>query len=410
MKSILLALEALQQGKMIIVTDDPNRENEGDLIMLADRIQPADMNFIIRNTSGIVCVSISEETATRLALPSMVAAGCNTSARETPFTVSIDAKEGVTTGVSAADRTLTSHLLADKSATADSFVTPGHLFPLVAKQNGVLARQGHTEAGFDLARLATGGASEAAVLCELMNADGTMMHGEALHAFAKAHQLLMISIAELIAYRQATETQLEETSLTTLPIQDYGDFQCRAYRETISGREHLVLSIPPKNAKPALVRIHSSCTTGDIFASLRCDCHQQLHYALKKISEEGGVLIYLSQEGRGIGLGNKINAYALQSTGLDTVEANIQLGLPVDAREYKAAAEILSRLHLSDIRLLTNNPAKVDELTQANIGNVTREAMPVFTTDHNQHYLAAKRDKLHHFIQMPNAAKQGNAK
>lgn len=402
------ALEALRAGKIIIVTDDPTRENEGDLMVLADHVTASDMNFIIRHSSGIVCVSIDQATAARLQLEPMVAAQNNTSLRETPFTVSVDAKDGITTGVSADDRTQAVKVIAHPQSTGDDLVKPGHLFPLVAKPNGVLERQGHTEAGFDLAKLATNDASSHMVLCELMNPDGTMMRGESLHAFAAEHQLLIISISELMAYRRLHDNPVHIIATTQLPIEPYGIFECRVFSEKGSDREHLVLSKPNTTNKPTLVRIHSSCMTGDIFNSQRCDCHQQLHYGLQRISQEGGLLIYLNQEGRGIGLGNKIKAYALQSQGIDTVQANLDLGLPADARDYRIAADLLHRDGLTDIRLLTNNPSKLDGLTEQGITAVTREPMPTFSTDHNHDYLKTKRDRLNHLIELSTPQKKGN--
>lgn len=402
------ALDALRAGQMIIVTDDPTRENEGDLMILADHVTASDMNFIIRNSSGIVCVSIDHATAMRLQLEPMVAAQNNTSLRETPFTVSVDAKNGITTGVSADDRTQAVKVIADPQSTADDLVKPGHLFPLVAKPNGVLERQGHTEAAYDLAKLATNDQSTHMVLCELMNADGSMMRGEALHAFAAQHNLLIISISELMAYRRLHDNPVRIIATTQLPIEPYGVFECRVFAEKNSDREHLVLSKPNTTNKPTLVRIHSSCMTGDIFNSQRCDCHQQLHYALQQISQEGGLLIYLNQEGRGIGLGNKIKAYALQSQGIDTVQANLDLGLPADARDYRIAADLLHHDGLTQLRLLTNNPSKVAGLTEQGITNVTREPMPAFTTTHNQDYLKTKRDRLNHLIELENTHKKGS--
>lgn len=406
---IINAIDALRAGHMIIVTDDPTRENEGDLVMLPDHIQAKDMNFMIRNTSGIVCITIDQATASRLELDPMVTASHNTSLRETPFTVSVDARDGISTGVSAEDRTRAVKIIHDQNATADDLVKPGHLFPLVAKPRGVLQRQGHTEAAFDLAMLATDGNNGHAVICELMNEDGTMMRGDALHAFAAKHNLLIISIAELINYRRHHENHLELIATTPLPMEGYGTFDCRVFREADSDREHLVLSKPNTTQNAALVRIHSSCMTGDIFHSLRCDCHQQLHHALKRVSEEGGLIIYLNQEGRGIGLGNKIKAYELQNQGVDTVQANLNLGLPADCREYHVAANILRLDAIDTIRLLTNNPAKVDGLIKHGVKHVHREAMPVFANDHNHHYLSTKRDRLNHHIDLPHSTNQGKS-
>lgn len=401
------ALDELKKGKMIIVVDDPSRENEGDIIMLSDHITEKDMNFIIRHSSGIVCVTLNEATAQRLNLPPMVPLNHNTSLRQTPFTLSVDASHGISTGVSAFDRTHAVKLLNNPQSKPSDFVQPGHLFPLIAQEKGVLARQGHTEAAFDLAKLATNGRSDQAVLCELMNEDGSMMRGEALTQFAKKHDLAIISIAELIQYRRIHENHIEEMAKTTLPLEKYGIFDCRVFKENDTGEEHLVLSRPCAPDKTPLVRIHSSCMTGDIFNSLRCDCHQQLHYALDQISKDGGLLIYMNQEGRGIGLGNKIKAYMLQNEGKDTVEANLNLGLPADAREYHMAANILRHDGISDLRLLTNNPAKVQGLLDYGVTRVKREAMPVFQTEHNQYYLETKRTRLNHHIELDYKHNQG---
>lgn len=397
-KRVQQAITDLKQGKMIIVIDDPTRENEGDLIMLSEHVTEQNMNFMIRHCSGIVCVTISQKTAERLHLQPMVMPHQNTSSRGTPFTVSVDAKDGITTGVSAADRTLTVNIMNNPNAKPTDLVQPGHLFPLIAQENGILSRQGHTEAAFDLAKIATDNRSEQAILCELMNEDGSMMRGDALKQFADKHQLTLISISELIQYRRLHENHIEEIAKTTLPLETYGIFDCRVFKEIDTGEEHLVLSHPTVNDHTPLVRIHSSCMTGDIFNSLRCDCHQQLHYSLLKISQEGGMIIYMSQEGRGIGLGNKIKAYMLQNEGKDTVEANLNLGLPADAREYHMAANILKHDGVTHIRLLTNNPAKVQGLLDYGIPQVKREAMPIFTTIHNQHYLETKRSRLNHHI------------
>ncbi len=390
------ALNELRQGRMIIVTDNPDRENEGDFVIAAETITPEIMNFIIRNSSGIVCLSLFEEDIKRLNLPFMVPPHENTSFRGTPFTISIDAKNGISTGVSAADRVKTIQAAIHPHAKPDDLDRPGHIFPLCARPGGVLERSGHTEGAIDLVRMA--GLQPAAVLCEVMNADGTMSRGKQLEKFAKKHQLMMVSIEDIIAYRRHHENHIEEEVSTELPLDTYGTFKLTVIKEKITGVEHVVLEKPQTGVQnTSLVRIHSACLTGDLFGSMRCDCHLQLHYALQRISEEGGVLIYLNQEGRGIGLLNKIKAYALQDNGLDTVEANEKLGLPIDSRNYYMAANILKNRQIKDIRLLTNNPEKVNDLKQYGI-SATIDTMPGFCNQHNEKYLQTKIDKLNHSI------------
>ena len=391
------AIQALQKGKMILLTDHPDRENEADIVFPAENITPEIMNFIIRHTSGIVCLSLTPEHLERLRLPLLVAADQNTTKHRTPFTMPIDAREGITTGVSAHDRAKTIQTVMQANVQPEALVRPGHVYPLQAKIGGVLERAGHTEGAIDLVRLA--GFKPAAILCEVMNADGTMARGDALKTFAKQHQLPLLSIAELVHYRLKHEDQIKEKTSAKISLEAYGDFTISVIQEKYCLKEHLILSkLAVDPTKPLLVRIHSACTTGDIFHSTRCDCHQQLHYSLKKISEEGGLLIYLEQEGRGIGLLNKIKAYALQDQGLDTVEANEQLGLPIDQREYYIAAQILRDLQLTSIRLLTNNPQKISGLTRYGFPEVIREVMPVFYHAHNRRYLQAKKTKLAHWI------------
>ncbi len=393
------ALSALKQGKMIILTDSPDRENEGDLICPAETITPEMMNFMIRNGSGIVCLSMTAEHLARINLPLMVAHSSNGSTRGTPFTVSIDAKDGITTGVSATDRVKTIQAAINDNFNPDAIVKPGHIFPLQARNNGVLERQGHTEGTVDLARLA--GFKPAGVLCEIMNPDGSMTHGDELSIFAEKHQLVLLSIDDIIAYRLRHENMIGEEAKATLPIDQYGTFDINIINDKLNNGSHIILKKPVVDSnKPMLVRIHSACITGDLFSSLRCDCHAQLHYSLERISEEGGMLIYLDQEGRGIGLLNKIKAYALQENGRDTVQANVELGLPVDARQYYLAAHILHQQNIQHIRLLTNNLQKIFELKQLGITYVDREAIPAFPNAHNQQYLKTKVEKLNHQMQI----------
>jgi len=392
------AITDLKNGKMIIITDDVAREDEGDLIMPAEMISDESMNFIIRNSSGIVCVPILADKVKQLGLSFMVPPNDNTSLRGTPFTVSIDAKEGITTGVSAADRVQTIKTAIARNATAEDLVKPGHIFPLVARDFGVLARAGHTEAAVDIVRLA--GFQPAGVLCEIMNSDGTMARGQKLKEFAERHQLNRVSIAEMIDYRLLKENVITEEAAVEIPLNHYGNFKMTIIKEKVTGLEHILLEKAQKNPQmPILMRIHSSCCTGDLLGSLLCDCHQQLHYALQKISQQGGLLVYLNQEGRGIGLLNKIKAYALQAQGLDTLQANEELHLPVDNRNYHVAAAILRNRNIKHICVLTNNPAKINDLKKYGIETVSAESTPAFCNPHNQRYLQTKKIKLHHAFQ-----------
>ncbi|MBI5448021.1 MAG: 3,4-dihydroxy-2-butanone-4-phosphate synthase [Gammaproteobacteria bacterium] len=379
---------------MIILTDNPERENEGDLIFPAETITSDVVNFMIRKGTGIVCLSLTAEALKKLELPLMVSTSDNSSSRGTPFTLSIDARHGITTGVSAADRVKTIHD-AVLDPKPENLVKPGHIFPLQAREGGVLERAGHTEGAVDLVRLA--GFKPAAVLCEIMNEDGSMTHGEKLEEFARVHQITLLSIDDLVAYRLRHENLIEKETSALLPLKEYGEFTITVIKEKINGDEHVVLTKNLKTNNP-LVRIHSACMTGDLFHSLRCDCHQQLHYSLKKISEEGGLLIYLNQEGRGIGLFNKIKAYALQEKGLDTLEANEQLGLPIDSRKYYLAANILRNKKIKKLKLLTNNPEKVNDLNRYGSFDVEAMPLPAFYNEYNVDYLNVKKTKLQHTI------------
>lgn len=395
-KRVEQAIRDLQLGKMIVLTDDANRENEGDLIFPAEKITPEIMNFMIREGSGIVCLAMSKALLAKLELPLMVAADKNTSFVTTPFTVSIDAKN--VSGVSAADRVHTIQLAISDNAKPTDLAKPGHIFPLQAQDDGVFARPGHTEGSIDLMNIAK--LKSAAVLCEIMNADGTMARGTQLEEFAAKHNLTLLSVSDIIAYRLAHENFIVDSVQTTLPLEDYGSFIMTVFKEKLKNEEHIILYKEPLDLTlPPLVRIHSACLTGDLFASKRCDCHSELHHALGRISEEGGMLIYLQQEGRGIGLFNKIKAYALQEEhGLDTVQANEELGLPIDSRQYYLAANILRDKQIKNVRLLTNNPDKMNDLLKYGIEQVTMETMPAFDNDHNRHYLQTKKDKLKHTI------------
>ncbi len=391
------AIDALCEGKFVIIVDDEDRENEGDLVVAGEFLREEQMAFLIRNTSGIVFLALSNAIADQLDLPPMVAK--NTSKRGTPFTVSIEAAQGVETGVSARDRTTTVRTAINPVAKPEDLSRPGHIFPLRADNGGVLKRAGHTEASVDLMRLA--GLREGAVGAELMHEDGTMMRLPALKEFAQKYDVKIISIADLIAYRNRNETfvRLEaETELET----ETGVWNVRIYRDSLKGLEHVALikgDLSP--LKPTLVRAHSECLTGDAFGSLHCDCGSQLHAAMKIIASEGeGIILYMRQEGRGIGLTNKIKAYELQRKhGLDTVEANTKLGFPADLRDYGVGAQILKDLGVSKIRLLTNNPRKIIGLQ--GFGLEVVEQLPIQVPPHHPkqvRYLQTKQEKLGHLL------------
>jgi len=390
------AIADIAAGRPVVVVDDEDRENEGDLIVAAEKITPQIAAFMMSECRGLICVPMEAAELDRLDLPQMVEA--NTESMRTAFTVSVDASgaHGVTTGISAADRAATIRLLAEPSAVAADFVRPGHVFPLRARPGGVLVRPGHTEAGVDLARLA--GLRPAAAIVEIAREDGTMARLPELVPFARKHGLSIISIADLIAYRRAGEPTVRREASTTLPTA-YGDFRAYGYRGTADGVEHIALVAGDiGDGHDVLVRVHSECLTGDVFGSQRCDCGPQLQAALSRVAETGrGVVLYLrGHEGRGIGLMSKLRAYELQERGRDTLDANLELGLPADARDYGASAQILEDLGVTSVRLMTNNPDKTDALVRHGLKVTGREPMPVQAGEHNLRYLRTKRDRMGH--------------
>jgi 3,4-dihydroxy 2-butanone 4-phosphate synthase/GTP cyclohydrolase II len=389
------AIEDIRHGRMVVVCDDENRENEGDLTMAAQFATPEAINFMAMHGRGLICLTLTPERCDELELDLMAAK--NESPFQTAFTVSIEAREGVTTGISAADRARTIQVAIDPHSHPEDLVQPGHVFPLKAKEGGVLERAGQTEAAIDLARLA--GLIPAGVICEVMNEDGTMARVPDLIPYCERHGLKMITVADLIAYRRRTEKLVERVVATRLPTA-FGEFTAVGYRSLVDDKHHVAMvKGEVDGAKDVLVRVHSECLTGDVFHSLRCDCGDQLASALATIEREGtGVLLYLSQEGRGIGLLNKLRAYKLQEDGLDTVDANLKLGLPADLRDYGIGAQILVDLGLSSIRILTNNPKKIHGLE--GYGLSVTEQLPIqpIPNPHNEEYLRAKRDKLGHIL------------
>ena len=399
--SIEDAIQDFRAGKFVIIVDDEARENEGDLCIAAEKVTPEAINFMARHGRGLICLPLTGERLDQLQIPLMVQETDNTSTHGTAFTVSIEARHGITTGISAADRAATILTAIHSHTRPEDLARPGHIFPLRAREGGVLVRAGQTEASVDLARLA--GLTPAAVICEIMAEDGAMARLPELERFAAERGLKIISVAALIAYRRRHELLVRKVVETTMPTA-HGVFTAHAYVDTITGEEHVALvkgtlADAAARGEPVLVRMHSKCLTGDTFGSLRCDCGQQLHWAMEQIEAAGtGVLVYLHQEGRGIGLHNKLRAYKLQDEGHDTVDANLQLGFPEDKRDYGIGAQILGDLGVKRMRLLTNNPKKLVALDGYGLELVDQIPIPVHANPHNLRYLQTKRDRMGHTL------------
>jgi 3,4-dihydroxy 2-butanone 4-phosphate synthase/GTP cyclohydrolase II len=400
--SIKEAIEDIKAGKFVIVVDDEARENEGDLVLAAEKVTPEAINFMARHARGLICMPVTGQRLDELKIPLMVSD--NTSELCTAFTVSIEAKHRVTTGISAYDRAETIKAVIDPATKPDDLIRPGHIFPLRARDGGVLVRAGHTEAIVDMARLA--GMNPAGVICEIMNEDGSMARLPQLEVMAKKYGIKIATIADLIAYRRRHEKLVHRVAEAKLPTK-YGDFTAIAYKSDMDPDEHLALVMGSLSArKPTLVRVHSECLTGDVFSSLRCDCGDQVMLALELIAKEGrGVLLYMRQEGRGIGFHNKLSAYALQDKGLDTVEANLSLGFEPDLRDYGIGAQILADLGLRKIRLLTNNPKKVIGLEGYGLKVVATVPIIIPPNPHNRRYLETKQKKMGHLLKITESTK-----
>ncbi len=389
------AITDFKEGKFLIVVDDENRENEGDFIIAAEKITPDAVNFMAKYARGLMCVGLSEKRAKELHLDLMVSN--NTALHNTRFTVSVDYKKGTTTGISASDRAATIKALADSETDPDDLGRPGHIFPIIARSGGVLRRAGHTEASVDLALIA--GLLPVSVMCEIMDESGEMARGETLFEIAGKHAIKIITVADLIEYRRKNERYIERISEAVLPTK-YGQFNIVVYNDHITEKEHIAMVMGDvSNGEPVLLRVHSECLTGDVFGSLRCDCGDQLKKAMEMIAKEGrGVVLYLRQEGRGIGLKHKISAYNLQDKGLDTVEANVQLGFSADLRDYGMGAQMLADLGIRKMKLLTNNPKKIIGLQGYGLEIVSRVPIEIPPNPLNVKYLKTKRDKMGHMI------------
>jgi 3,4-dihydroxy 2-butanone 4-phosphate synthase/GTP cyclohydrolase II len=395
LSSIEEAIKDIQEGKFIIIVDDEDRENEGDLAIAAEKVTPEAINFMVKHARGLVCMPVKGERLDELDIPMMVSH--NTSKFTTAFTVSIEAKHGITTGISAKDRAATIKAVIDPGTKPSDLARPGHIFPLRAREGGVLVRAGHTEAIVDLAKMA--GLYPAGVICEIMSEDGTMAKLPALKDMADKYGIKIVSIADLITYRRRHEKLVKRVAEAKLPTK-YGEFKIIAYKSDMDPDQHVALVMGDINGEePVLVRVHSECLTGDVFGSLRCDCGEQIDMAMKQIAEEKrGVLLYMRQEGRGIGIHNKICAYELQDNGLDTVEANLSLGFPPDLRDYGIGAQILTDLNLHKIRLLTNNPKKVVGLEGYGLEVIETVPIVVKPNEYNRHYLETKKNKMGHIL------------
>lgn len=395
------AVEDIRRGRMVVVVDDPDRENEGDLVMAAQKATPAAVNFMARHARGLICAPMLGARLDALRIAPMVqdSGGAGAPGRDTAFAVSVDAKKGTTTGISAKDRAATIRALIDPRSKPEDFIRPGHVFPLRSRDGGVLVRAGHTEAAVDLCRLA--GLEPAGVICEILNPDGSMARVPGLRRLARARGLRMITIRGLIEFRRRNDKLVRALASAELPTR-HGRFSLRLYEETLTGKQHLALVRGAVDgAKGVLVRVHSSCITGDTLGSMRCDCGEQLHLALRRIAHEGrGVLLYLNQEGRGIGLFNKIRSYGLQDRGLDTVQANRALGFKADLREYGIGAQILADLGLSTLRILTNNPRKIVGIEGYGLQVVERVPLQVRPHAHNRDYMLTKKRKLGHLLEL----------
>ena len=391
--SVVEAIDEFREGRPLLIVDNPNRENEGDLCLPAQFVTPETINVMARHARGLICVAMTGQRLDELQIPMMTSD--NSSPAGTAFTVSVEAREGVTTGISAADRARTVQVLIDEKSRPEDLTRPGHMFPLRARPGGVLVRAGHTEASVDLCRLA--GLYPAAVICEVMCEDGTMARMPDLLGFAKQHNLRLVTVNDIISYRLREDRLIQRVAEASMPTR-FGDFRAFAYRTMIDDKEHVALVMGDVATEDAvLVRVHDECVTGDVFGSLRCDCGEQLHEAMRRVAAEGrGVIVYMDQEGRGIGLHNKIRAYHLQDGGLDTIEANEALGLPADRREYGIGMQILVDLGVKRMRLMTNNPAKFTGLSDYGITISERHPLVVPANAHNARYLAAKTDRFAH--------------